>query len=154
MTTEDDQENSSLAPALVQEIEAIPDPALLALVDALNTFDSDSSSIGITLDVSGVIVTGKLVGAAVFFDAMEKMLEAAGQPEFADAFAKPHADLMREEAAHDDGSDDRLRPRFIHLVDARVVTSNDARPIPRQLWRGRLSHVSGWSVGILEVEPR
>jgi hypothetical protein len=36
---------------------------------------------------------------------------------------------------------------FVHLRDAQVFTSGDDRPLPKTLWRGRLSHVSAWSIG-------
>ena len=40
---------------------------------------------------------------------------------------------------------------FIHLRAARVFTSGSDQPLPETLWRGRLSHVSAWSLGALRA---
>lgn len=148
MTQQDDQLPAPEYPAVVAEIGAIPDVVLLGLVDGAN---SSELEIAITLDVSGVVVSRRLIGAVRFFEEMAAMLAEQGQPGLAEHLAKGTADLLREEFSKDDGSNDTRRRRHVHLTDAQVITSANAMPIPSNLWRGRLAHVSGWSLGTLDV---
>jgi hypothetical protein len=44
-------------------------------------------------------------------------------------------------------------PEFIHLRAATVHAPGTDAVLPETLWRGRLDHVSGWSVGNLGLKP-
>jgi hypothetical protein len=130
-------------PALVEEIHATPDPILRAIVGW--TTQDESLEMGLTLHVAGVVVSGILVSAARFFDALAEWLKSEGAEGWAESFAGPMAEMFREPDPN------AAEVSFVHLLNARVFTSGTDKPLPEALWRGRLSEVSGWSVGLLGV---
>ena len=132
-------------PELVEEVNAIPDPILTAMVQVIN--QSDANKIGLTLQVCGSTITGTAISASAFFDQMAQWVAERGARDFGESFAKPMAATLREEQAAPE--DEQSIPRFIHLRDAAVYAPGAAQSIPQPLWRGRLSHVSGWSIGSL-----
>jgi hypothetical protein len=146
MTNEDDQQEAMEPVSFVRDIDCAPDPILTEIVVTSNQVEG--SSFLLTLHVSGLVVSGTLIGSGRFFDEMAVMLERVGQVDFAETFARPNAELMREEAAQEG---DSYQPQFIHLTNARVFTSPGSRPLPPTLWRGRLSHVSAWSLGSFDT---
>jgi hypothetical protein len=102
---------------------------------------------GLTLHVSGVVVSGVLVPASRYFDLMAEWLTERGAQGWADAFATPAAELIR--SSRSVNPDDSSPVPFIHLRDAQVFTSASDAPLPKALWHGRLSHVRGWSIGTM-----
>lgn len=127
------------------------DPILRFLVGVANKIDDPGFSIGFTLTVGGTLITGHLIAAPTWMDLVSEQLQS-DDPEqeatqaFGDAFTKFSADLRSQ---HDE--DDAGSPEFIHLSNAAtVVTPNGFMPTNRQgLWRGKLSDVQGWTLGIL-----
>jgi hypothetical protein len=140
------------------------DPYLEALVSAANTY---GLSFDVTLHVSGVIVSGRLISGAVFFRQLAETLRGitsgADAPEGAeatremlagiyDAAAEVFEDQVeREQTKDSDTGGQRLGAAVahIHLRDAAIWTPGAGGALPSGLWRGRLSHVSGWSHGAL-----
>lgn len=51
----------------------------------------------------------------------------------------------------DDESDDGNEVLYIHLRDAKLLVDNRFVPASGTLWRGRISDITGFSLGILEV---
>jgi hypothetical protein len=149
MNDHDPDEAVSLAePQAVEEIHTMPDPILLAM--AATAGEDESFELGLTLHVSGVVVSGIMVSPSRFFERLAQWLTEQGAGGFAQSFAEPVAEMFRESAANDEQG---MPPivSFIHLRDARVFTSGTDRPLPEVMWRGRLSHVSAWSIGTLGV---
>lgn len=122
-----------------------PDALLYALVAAVNT---DDLTMTITLAIKGVVVTGKLVSRDDWLTAMEAQLEG------------PAKGLAQGLRAGLDGAD--LTPtgqvdpdappqptyRWLHLINARYSFGDHLVPSrPGMVWRGRLTDVSGWSLG-------
>ena len=147
MTTDTDlpelQDASDLPPS---------DGVLGVLVQAMDALPG--SMIGVTLHVSGVIVTGQMIAISDYFTELAAVIEsAASSPESTPgrvAVAAVFAELA-DDIRPADGAplDDRAAPVFIHLRDARVMSPDTARSKwPPVLWRGRLDHVSAWSLGI------
>ena len=130
----------------------------MGLVEAVNTLDMD---IGVTLHVAGVVISGTLISGRKFFHHIAQALrEAAARHDaqaaegLAEGFTAV-ADSYRLWAEHERQSDsnddqDAIRPLtlYIHLRDAAVYAPGGP-PLPGMLWRGRLAHVSGWSLGVL-----
>jgi hypothetical protein len=54
---------------------------------------SDAAELGLTLYVSGIVVSGILVSGKRFFELMPDWLTAKGAQEFAESFARPTAEL-------------------------------------------------------------
>ncbi len=138
-------------PETVEEINAIPDLMLRGMVEAVSR--SDSAEIGLTLYVSGIVISGILVSGRRFFELMADWLASEGARDFAENFVRPIADMFSSPDVEpaDEGQAKPADVNFIHLRAARVFTSGAGRPLPETLWRGRLSHVSGWSIGNMAV---
>ncbi len=110
------------------------------LLDQFVTMANTSEEFRITITVnhSGLLIVGDLVGGAAWSRAVEDRLRGASGVEGMAVF--------REELSKAE-DDPQLGPlRFLHLLDARVIQgggySYKAGP-----WRGRLTEVSGWAFG-------
>lgn len=148
------EETPPVEPDMVEELNTTPDPLLRAMVWVVAD-QSQTSEIGLTLHVSGVVVSGILVSASSFFDHLARWLADNGSQDLADNFATPMADMLRESRADREksGAGSPADAHFIHLREAQVFSSGADRPLPKTLWRGRLSHVSAWSIGVMSASP-
>jgi hypothetical protein len=109
-------------------------------------------SFGVTLQVSGLLVSGEIVSGKAYFGAVGEQI-IGGVRENASL-----ADQMRRmfatfESAYpnDPAQADRPVPQFIHLKNARFY-STDGKPVPGNQgvwWRGRISEISAIVIGIL-----
>ncbi len=150
-TDQSDAEIEAAGPPvfLTADVNAEPDfdPVLQYMVgkaNAANVFE-----LGITLDVSGITISGKLIPYRAYLDALQAEITESGKasPEKArfDAFASDFADYDRKAIELNGG--EVPDSRHIHLKDAVCWAPGSRSTLPVGLWRGRLSHVSGWSLG-------
>jgi hypothetical protein len=138
------------------------DPYLASLVKLVD--DNPGWEIGLTLHVNGVIVSGLLCSMISFFEEQAEIIRQPGQAEtaegrlwFAEVFdsvvneIKGWADAKHvdEEKGEETGAALGDLPAFIHLRAATVHAPGTDAVLPEVLWRGRLDHVSGWSIGNL-----
>ena len=139
----DDTETTTEPPAPPRED---CDQLLTRMVTLFNL--NSEAKVGITLTVSGLVVSGTLVSGAKYFDAANETwfkgdlaaiwsLEVEHYRQLADGTDK--ADLSAEIA----------RTGYIHLLDA--VVHEGGRQLGLEAWRGRLTEVSGWSLGALRA---
>ena len=111
-------------------------------------------SFGVTLQVSGLLVSGYLVSGKAYFEAVGQHVIAGVSQNAAlsDQMRKMFATF---ESAYpsDPGQTERPVPQFVHLQNARFY-STDGTPVPSNQgvwWRGRISEISGIVIGILGV---
>jgi hypothetical protein len=132
---------------------------LQILVNMTNAGDG-SAEIGITLVVSGFLVSGKMIGGAKYFEGVAK--------DFASGFTdqtvaenirtsfSQFGEIYRTDAVQQDAADQPLpSPAYVHLKEARFFNTA-GNPIPANhgiWWRGRLSEVSGFVLGTIEPRP-
>jgi hypothetical protein len=132
-----------------------PDWFLQTLVELANAGDG-KAEIGMTLLVGGFLVSGKVVGGASYFEGF------AG--EFASGFADQtlagsvreffsrYSEIYKAGAMTQDQTTTQKPLTYVHMKEARFFNTA-GNPIPGNRgvwWRGRLSEVSGFMVGILE----
>ncbi len=142
------------------------DPFLAVLVNAVD--QSPDWEIGVTLHVNGVIISGLLCSMTRFMEEQADIIRRLGSVETVKArheFAKLFDWLAEETQARPDtehpGGDTVLEteaagadlPDFIHLRAATVHAPGTDAVLPGTLWRGRLEHVSGWSIGSFGPKP-
>ena len=142
-----------------------PDEDLLlaVLVQASNSSADPETAVSITLTVGGLVVSGDLIPAWVWLREVRELLggasgsgvdgmatmfgmfadDALGDVLIQDAMGGAESADPAEEAAA------RL-PTTIHLAQARILGSHHSQELTGGLWRGRLSHVSGWTFGRFE----
>ena len=116
------------------------DVFLALIVQGIN---QTKSEMGLTLHVNGLVVSGVLCSMTTYALEQADMLRRHGVPGFAEVF-DTLADGQGEATAADEAGG---LPDFIHLKDATVYAPGSGTSLPKTLWRGRLGHVSGWSVG-------
>ncbi|BBI98466.1 gas vesicle protein [Ferrigenium kumadai] len=126
---------------------AVPhDWFLQSLVNMAN----DGIEIGVTLQVSGLLVSGVLAGGKSYFEGFaEDFSSGLNDPEAAESvrgsFAK-YGEIYKKE-----GDDAPPLPQYIHLKNARFFNTS-GNPIPGNKgvwWRGRISEVAGFTLGSL-----
>jgi hypothetical protein len=128
------------------------DSQLRVLVDVVNDLPDDTR-IGITLTAQGLVISGFLIPASLW---QRQRAGIAGviAPLFSGLAAKHEAKRAANNTSRDDGrdrdTDADLPASFIHLVNARIYTGSDGFPLNGLAWRGRLSQVTGWSLGVFE----
>jgi hypothetical protein len=135
---------------------AEPDPALTALVRAVDNV-SHGFEVSVTLHVCGVLVCGLMISGRTYFELLQDVLRQADADflsGWTDAFADRFpAGVSHEDAAGNDAPPSKEPPTgFVHLRAA-TVHAPGATPLPDMLWRGRLAHVSGWSIGTYTEKP-
>ncbi|CAB3824718.1 gas vesicle accessory protein GvpU [Achromobacter piechaudii] len=128
------------------------DAFLQFLVNLVNN-GSQLESIGVTLQMGGMLVSGSIVSGAEYFDRFATSF--TGSLDMLDTDSR---DAVRRSLAE---LGDVFRvpqpadplPNYIHLADALFFTA-DGTPIAGQptLWRGRTSSVDGFILGRLQSE--
>ncbi|MFF1500710.1 hypothetical protein ACFVZR_12670 [Streptomyces sp. NPDC058316] len=146
------------------------DHVLAQLVRLVN---GGSYEFSITLTVTGQTVTGKLISSKKWFELLAGTCKASTQAEegqvglhsifegWADLTVEYNNELKRaQEALEGVELPDRYMKAvdeaevpvgFIHLEEARIDGSGGYQPVEGMPWRGRLEHVSGWSLGELKA---
>ena len=122
---------------------------LQSVVDLVN---NTGMGLPITLQVSGMLVSGQVVTGEEFFEQMAIAVSSAVENEEIASDLKTFLETFRDVYRQNNESDKKSRPHFIHLKNARFFTSN-SKPIPNNptWWRGRLSEVAGFIFGTLAV---
>lgn len=124
---------------------------LLSLVNIAN----QGIPMAITVHVSSLIITGTLISGTRYFSLMGKYFSKDIQDE---AVAKGLEETYRVygEIYHQADANAHMDPSFLHLEHARFY-GPDNQQIPcgdeTFLWRGRLSDISGFSLGALGSKP-
>ncbi|MFF9274385.1 hypothetical protein [Streptomyces griseosporeus] len=146
------------------------DHVLAQLVRLVNGSDLEFS---LTLMVNGQTVTGRLISSKKWFELQAGRLKESTQAEegevglhsifegWAEVTSEYNDELKRvQEALKDIELPDRYQNAvaeaetpigFLHLAGARIYGPNGFQPVEGMPWRGRLEHVSGWSIGELKA---
>ncbi len=124
------------------------------LQSLVNMANEGNIGIGITLQVSGLLVSGTLVGGRKYFDGFAE--------DFASAFLNDPdtAESVRTSFSKYGGIYDKKEgeeippPQYIHLENARFFsTTGSPTPGNRGVWwRGRISEVGGFMLGSLSSD--
>lgn len=140
--------------------QAPRDPFLALLVRFMN--GHPGNEMGVTLHVNGVIISGMMCSMSSFFDEQADVIRRSSSGRSAEDiedFAKAF-DWLSEQSLTQSGDDQAKDgevdeteaaesdlPEFIHLRAATVHAPGTDAVLPETLWRGRLEHVSGWTLG-------
>lgn len=105
-------------------------------------FSNDhGAEFGITLVLDSGVVSGTVISANVYFERLITDLKAALEQ------SPPLAEVLQSMLPNTSGDD---LPNFIHLKNAKFFLGDRTIPTgPGMLWRGRISQVSGFTMGSL-----
>jgi hypothetical protein len=158
VTAERIEDNGVQQPAMVSDINAEPDSLLLAFVNGAN---QSGMEMGLTLHVAGMVISGTLISFGTYLESMGGYMRRIGGPgsqagatmfdQLSEQFKAAMAESGAGEPEQLDLPGEQPREPYIHLRDALVFAPGVPSPMPRILWRGRLSHVSGWFIGSLSI---
>lgn len=143
------------------------DLLLAVLVQSFNSAADPEASASITLTAGGLVVSGDLVPAWAWLRDLRGLLSsgsgsaAGGLADVFGMFADDAlGDVLIKDATRDvqdpsdppanGAADPTTLPITIHLARAQVLGAHHHQELPGGLWRGRLSHVSGWTLGRFE----
>ena len=132
-----------------------PDRHMDWFLQQLVQFANDQAmSLGITLNVGGVIVSGTLIGGKRYFEGFANDFgEGLGKSELVDMVKQhfqQHGKIYDRPADETSGFD----PSFIHLEGAKFFSPGD-QPIPSNrgmFWRGKISSIDGFILGSLAAQ--
>lgn len=125
------------------------DPFLETVVKLIN--ELNDLSFGFTVNVGGVLVSGLLVSQKTYFEGLAGEITRTSQGtnlQLSDAVSKMWS-MYGEKVDQIRAENPKLRPRHIHLKDARFFHPN-GNPIPTDKgvwWRGKLSAIDGFIMG-------
>ena len=127
------------------------DPTRDWMLSTLNTIvNNNNITIGITVVVSGIIVSGHLAGGKEYFDAIgSEFSSILSSASVGDSFLSLAERIYNSESDH--VKNGPLSADYIHIKQARFYNSAGA-VLPQSeavWWRGRISEVSGYSLGII-----
>ncbi len=135
------------------------------LEDLVNQANGAAVGFPVTLTIGALCLTGVLIGVEQYFLDYAGLHEqlfadidaeagAAARERYLEACRSVLAEMKAEKQEREQGRAPR-RPRYVHLREAQIVTPSGN--IPREgglLWRGRISQVSGFTLGSLISEQR
>ena len=109
-------------------------------------------SFGITLNVGGFLVSGHLIGGKTYFEGFGA--DFVSNFDDNDAAEKVKATFVQRGNDIYPSNENQSPPAYIHMREARFYNTS-GNPIPGNRgvwWRGRLSAVDGFSLGVLIAE--
>lgn len=113
--------------------------------------EQHETEFGVTLTIGGSIVSGTVISGRKFIDgSVERM--TSGHEVKEGTIASEFQSFRNLYMYPDEIDLANFKPRYIHLRDARYF-SGPNHPIPAEgmLWRGKLSSVDGFSLGLFNV---
>ena len=138
-----DSQDEKVVKATIGKNSAEKDWFLQNLVSLTN----NKISFGVTLTVSGTLISGTLIGGKEYFKLFgESFASGMKDEKSAENVKATYAEYGK---TYDKDSKDIPAPSFIHLKGAKFYAVG-GEPIPSDqgvLWRGRISEVSGFSLG-------
>lgn len=123
-----------------------------SLQDLVGYVNSNSGiSIGVTLTVGGTLISGHLISGNSYFEQVADLLAGSPANDVTQEMVNYHSKLSTEkyDPSKFASDEDRDSIVFIHLKDAKHIFGTNVLPSNGALWRGKLSDVSGYTIGSL-----
>ncbi|MFI6334031.1 hypothetical protein [Streptomyces sp. NPDC050535] len=140
MSTEQDPLHQPAAPVVT---EPVPDLQLQMLVRLVG--EDPQAALPLTLVVGGAFLSGHLISHEAWTAEWARSLHGVDDPG-AELLARFPEQVDEVVAAKQDHPVPRRLPQWIHLRDATGFAGTGGNVL-MPLWRGRLTDVSGWSLG-------
>jgi hypothetical protein len=109
---------------------------------------------GITICMNGSVITGNITKSKIYYDKMIEMYDfdesqlTAKNPEELDKWNEYHAEYVRFINELKNQEKDQQSLKYIYLENVTFRNVNSNTPTQAIVWRGKISSVDGFSVGI------
>jgi hypothetical protein len=118
----------------------------------LSLVEEDGIEVAVTLNVSGVVVSGVLIGASAYYEGIIESSKKLEDDTMSKIIVKKFADLneafLKQKQEQDDKEESPAT--FIHLKSASYFDPNSNLPINSATWwRGRIASIDGFSFDYL-----
>jgi hypothetical protein len=139
------------------------DHILTTLVETVSAHAT--AQLGITLTLPSGIVTGKIISPETWLRGVQGLLQPDGEETILGGYFAKLAEEVDEENAEWAAASEVIKSLpneyqaparqaraplvYVHLKDARLSAGNQLIPTNGTFWRGRLSEVIGFNIGIL-----
>jgi hypothetical protein len=122
------------------------------LASLVQDVEKTGAGCGVSLCLNGLIVSGELIRSERYYDLMSKIFDTGMEITTKDqsdidklhAFLDRYRQLMQRMSEHI-GHDN---PEYIHLENVVIYAFGSALPFVTGLWRGKLSAVDGFTLGV------
>ena len=124
--------------------KGLPGDPLLKTI--LATANKENITLGITLNVEGMIISGILISSKEYYEGLAQQLKEPSDRKETNNLTKTLVNIINQYIAQEGQA---LTQDYIHLKDARFhYASQDIAPIDQGVWwRGKLSSVDGFTLG-------
>jgi hypothetical protein len=122
------------------------DPLLNAVIDAVEM--NEGFTLGITLYVGGVMVSGTMISYRTYLEGVGKTFQTAGEGS-PSAYATQLGKMISDAASHG-GHARATGHRFINLEGVRVLSPGSPLMPSNGFWRGSAAAVDGYAWGVLK----
>lgn len=101
-------------------------------------------SLGITLTVRGILVSGTMVGRTRWFRELDET--------YGETLVGLTSSLRETNETLSERDADEIEEHRIHLINARHYPGGSPVPASGTFWRGQISSIDGWSLGTLAAD--
>ncbi|MEC2074080.1 gas vesicle accessory protein GvpU [Alkalihalophilus marmarensis] len=116
----------------------------------LDLSDQDGIEIGITLNMNGTVIAGKLISPQMYYEGLILSAENVTNSTLRQVLHKKFSDLKESflsERQEQEKSDKEMVLTFIHLRDASYLpSSSNSISHSEAWWRGRIDSIDGFSI--------
>jgi len=112
-----------------------------------NQFQQD-----ITLTVSGLLISGTLIGVRTYFDALGDYFASSFDSNAGSEQVRVTFHEIGEQCACISPSEKTESPSYIHMMNVRIFSAEGKAQSENRaglLWRGRISEIQGFSLGLI-----
>lgn len=134
---------------ILQQTEIIKGERDWFLQTLVNIANKSDLSIGLTIITHGFLVSGEVIGGKTYFEKFGEEMGTLVSETTEGISVSEHFKKMGDDVYSEEKIDDN--PSFIHFKNAKFFQTS-GEPIPNNrgvLWRGKISEVSGYSLGKL-----
>jgi hypothetical protein len=114
--------------------------------------EETGAGLGVTLCVNGLIIAGDVIRSARYFDKVSTFFNEMSittddptEKEIARTHIQQFKQFLQQKGK---SSEERHNPKYIHLDNVVMYRSDPQHPFGANVWRGKLSSVDAFSLGI------
>jgi hypothetical protein len=124
----------------------------------LKRLEETDAGISLTLCVNGLIIAGQMISSKKYFDKISTIFNEGKITTDDPSLIKrglPYLQQVRQFMQQKGkSSEEQNNPKYIHLDNVVMYPSDPSKPLGANVWRGKLSSVDAFSIGIAYWESK